>query len=702
MPTLREGLCRSLLIPAVIALLATTGLAGSRAAAAPTGAIVDVVPHAYEVVQSGSTRLSAALTESTAAGDVDLLVDGRSVGTLAFTGGRIDTVVTLEPGPHDLRLEARLDDGSTATRAWSVAAADVAVTRIAGPTRVDTAAAVAGADPTPGRATAAVIVRADGFADGLAGGPLAATLAAPLLLSASERLSPVTAGALDAQVEPGSEVLLIGGTAALSSAIERDLAGRGWKVRRLSGRDRYATAALIAAELPASDRAFVVSGQTFPDALAASGVASRDGIPVLLTERGRLPTATRTALQDRRVSDVTVAGGTVAVSNAVVEDIRDNGARRVARVAGQDRYETATMIAATFLPSATTAVLANGLSFPDALAGGPHAAALGAPILLTAPDALPAATRAWLQTGTTTDVRILGGFVAVDPAVEQAIRPLVADGPAAASMTGVAPTATAVEPRERTTVLTLDRAPDAVAGQVLVGGHEVAGEFALDGQDITVEMPSGDPFRHAGLGPLVVDVLLQTTTAGVVSHPRARWTLDVRDPVYALADGIQLYEPSTSIDMIGFHQANHDGARGQEPTDNGVTYVTMESRGRGTQLTSAADIVSQPGVQITSPTTGTVIRGGSYTLYCKYTDNFLVIEPDGFPGYEVKLLHFKDLAVATGDHLVAGVTRIGSGPRQLPFESQVDEISSTAWPHVHIEVVDTRIPDKPNGGSGGC
>jgi hypothetical protein len=36
---------------------------------------------------------------------------------------------------------------------------------------------------------------------------------------------------------------------------------------------------------------------------------------------------------------------------------------------------------------------------------------------------------------------------------------------------------------------------------------------------------------------------------------------------------------------------------------------------------------------------------------------------------------------------------------QLPFESQVDEVRTAepAWPHVHIEVVDPTVPDRPTG-----
>jgi hypothetical protein len=53
--------------------------------------------------------------------------------------------------------------------------------------------------------------------------------------------------------------------------------------------------------------------------------------------------------------------------------------------------------------------------------------------------------------------------------------------------------------------------------------------------------------------------------------------------------------------------------------------------------------------------------------------------------------------------VTAGETLLAPRPTQLPFESQVDEFRTAepAWPHVHMEVVDPTIPDRPNPG-GGC
>ncbi|MFW2382671.1 MAG: DUF4214 domain-containing protein [Acidimicrobiales bacterium] len=170
---------------------------------------------------------------------------------------------------------------------------------------------------------------------------------------------------------------------------------------------------------------------------------------------------------------------------------------------------------------------------------------------------------------------------------------------------------------------------------------------------------------------------------------------------YATIGDVTLHHPADRVERIGFHESGHDGAQQQDPQSTGAIVSTMASRNRGNGSRTAADIAVHQDDEIRSPVTGTVLRAGTYTLYCKYQDHYLVIEPDTRPGYEVKVLHFEGLAVEKGDRLVAGQTRIGSNVRKLPFESQIDK--TTADPsngHIHIEVVDPSIPDRPSGG--GC
>lgn len=170
---------------------------------------------------------------------------------------------------------------------------------------------------------------------------------------------------------------------------------------------------------------------------------------------------------------------------------------------------------------------------------------------------------------------------------------------------------------------------------------------------------------------------------------------------YATVGPVTLHFPGKVVEVVGLHQSGHDGAQPQRPVEGAVRIGLMDSRQRDTHAQGAADIVVDPSLELRSPVTGRVVRAGTYTLYCDYVDQYLVVEPDARPGWEVKLLHFRGLAVRKGDRVEAGVTVVGSGARVLPFSSQVDEHTvAPHWPHVHVEVVDPSVPDRPSGG--GC
>jgi hypothetical protein len=79
------------------------------------------------------------------------------------------------------------------------------------------------------------------------------------------------------------------------------------------------------------------------------------------------------------------------------------------------------------------------------------------------------------------------------------------------------------------------------------------------------------------------------------------------------------------------------------------------------------------------------------------------IEPDGLPGWQVRLFHVLGETPAVGTRVIGGETIVATGgANSLPFESQIDKFTAEpSWPHAHLEVVNTNIPDtRPPGG--GC
>lgn len=195
-----------------------------------------------------------------------------------------------------------------------------------------------------------------------------------------------------------------------------------------------------------------------------------------------------------------------------------------------------------------------------------------------------------------------------------------------------------------------------------------------------------------------------TEPAPTTTAPRPHELVETGFAPYATVEQVTLVHPAAVVERVGFHESNHDGARQQEPAPTAARPITLESRERGTGSQTAADIVVPPDTEIRSPVTGTVKRAGGYILYCEHRDDFAVIEPDARPGWEVKLLHIDGVQVQAGQRVEAGVTVIAPRSTVLPFPSQVEDHTGTpAWPHVHVEVVDPSIPDRPSpGGGGGC
>lgn len=245
---------------------------------------------------------------------------------------------------------------------------------------------------------------------------------------------------------------------------------------------------------------------------------------------------------------------------------------------------------------------------------------------------------------------------------------------------------------------TLDRPSDAAGASYWLGrlGTDISRAELMVHFSFSNEFVDRRPLPSDGVP------IRQCRDLGPVEGGQPRSFTITEWPVFGTVGDIRLRQPSAAVELIGFHQSNHDGAQGIVSADGAAPSFTMDSRNRDTNRRGAADIAAHPLVEVRAPVTGTVVRAGGYTLYCRYSDDYVVIEPDGHPGIEVKILHILGLHVRTGDRVLAGETVLANQPNQLPFRSQIDAFTGDpAWPHVHIEVVDTSIPDRPSPG-GGC
>ncbi|MGX5681857.1 cell wall-binding repeat-containing protein [Schumannella luteola] len=199
------------------------------------------------------------------------------------------------------------------------------------------------------------------------------------------------------------------------------------EVRRLFGADRFATSAAISGEFDSADTVYISSGLNYPDALSAAPAAVRAGAPLLLTNSTSLPATIEAELRRLHPSRIVILGGTGTVSAAVASQIEALYAgTQVERIAGTDRFDTSRQVTRDAFneSGAQTVFIATGLNFPDALAAGPAASALGAPVILVngGASSIDADTLALLDELGTERVFVLGGPTTVSLGIETALR----------------------------------------------------------------------------------------------------------------------------------------------------------------------------------------------------------------------------------------------------------------------------------------
>lgn len=289
--------------------------------------------------------------------------------------------------------------------------------RLAGPDRYATAAAVAHASFSAGVPVVYVATGA-AFVDALVAGPAAAHRGGPVLLVTRDGI-PSSTGAELERLNPGA-IVVVGGAGAVSDGVLNGLRQYSSDVSRVSGADRYGSAAAVSQSAFSSASVVYVAGsERFSDALSGAPAAHREGAPLLLVEPGSVPSATESEIRRLGASRVVILGGTASVSDAAANRLGQI-AGDVVRVAGADRYATSASVALRAFPGgARIAYLATGAGYADALASGPAAALAGGPVLLARGNCIPPSVNHALATLKPTQVVLLGGTGVLYTGVER-------------------------------------------------------------------------------------------------------------------------------------------------------------------------------------------------------------------------------------------------------------------------------------------
>jgi putative cell wall-binding protein len=328
--------------------LLVAGLAGALLLASPgvAGATSDAVANRLAGTDRYITARAigtATFTESTVA----ILAGGESFADAlpaAYMSGAEQAPLFLTPPgglPAGLvnTLNGMKVDGIQIVGGTSAVSAKVvtelenagfAVERLAGNNRYETSRKIAELFPpqTVGSFSAgkaAIVVSGESFPDALSAGPLAASNNFPILLTNPGGLHDQTKAAL--QSLGIKQVLIVGGTGAVSASSEAQIKALGIAVRRIAGASRQATSALVA-EVARGELSYPLTrvelarGDSFADALAGGTRGGKVFAPVLLTAGATLGADARNFIKANTatINVVDVLGGTGGVPDAVAND----------------------------------------------------------------------------------------------------------------------------------------------------------------------------------------------------------------------------------------------------------------------------------------------------------------------------------------------------------------------------------------------
>ncbi|MBP1537825.1 MAG: cell wall-binding repeat-containing protein [Ruminococcus sp.] len=190
------------------------------------------------------------------------------------------------------------------------------------------------------------------------------------------------------------------------------------KATRLAGAGRYATAVEISkAGFPSgSDTVILAYSMNYADALAGVPLAAAKNAPILLTNTKTLDADTLAEIKRLSAKNVIILGGEIAISKQVENNLVKSGikASNIKRIAGANRYSTATFIGEQLNTNPTDVFFVYGQNYADALSVSTVAALKKAPIIyLTTSGELNADTAKYLaqlkKTGSVKNAYVIGG-----------------------------------------------------------------------------------------------------------------------------------------------------------------------------------------------------------------------------------------------------------------------------------------------------
>ena len=299
-----------------------TSLEVARRFVQEAGGSIDAV-----VLVSGTSWPDAVIAAGLA-GSLDapvLLIqaDGLTDDASSFlTEAGVSEVVVV--GASDVVSQQAIDGLAAFGSVQRISGADASAASVAVAERIGTPGTM------PGDGTTAIVASSEVFVDAMVAGGFAARGAHPVLLTSRDELDGGVSGFVTGS---GVEhVVIMGGSAAVSTSVEDELEGLGVDVTRLGGETRFHTAQVVAEFIEgkyqaSGDKCFdrstagLATARVPFDSFGAGPLLGLLCAPLLLTEVQHMDSGTAEWLR-AETDTVVVFGGTAAVSEAALAGLR--------------------------------------------------------------------------------------------------------------------------------------------------------------------------------------------------------------------------------------------------------------------------------------------------------------------------------------------------------------------------------------------
>ncbi|MDY5963447.1 MAG: cell wall-binding repeat-containing protein [Peptostreptococcus porci] len=191
---------------------------------------------------------------------------------------------------------------------------DYKVDRVSGLDRFETSIEVAKISESVGKSKGNIFVNGNNFSDALVSTAIASKKNMNVILTDGKSL-PNSYKSVLGNIDK-SNSLAIGG--------KRSIDISGVDIERIGGVDRYDTSKKVAEKFFGEEKkAIVASGEEYVDSLSSVNLAKKEGIPVLLSEKGRLNSSLESVVRNNKISSIYVIGGDNTLQNTVFNKLKE-------------------------------------------------------------------------------------------------------------------------------------------------------------------------------------------------------------------------------------------------------------------------------------------------------------------------------------------------------------------------------------------